>query len=337
MEKNIRPSKIMYYLQVAEATSARSTCLKNHVGAVIVQNDQIVATGYNGAPRGRKNCIDIGHCYRVAHNIPSGVQYERCLDGNSRIPLAGGGCMRIADMARLPDSQLPAVLAYDEEARVVTPVTPTWVRATGVTVTRTIIHTTTGTISTTGDHLIMAINDSGEVSYTEAALLYPGFAVMGGRLPEYQGAALHHDIWEPAVQFVKAVDCSVVNLEDAMVYDMQVDPYHNFGVLTSESDHRMIFVHNCRSVHGEANAIIDADRSKMLGATLYIFQRDILNNCVRKNSGACQMCQRMIINAGIKEVIFADPDGIDATPDHYGYRVQQVTDWVTDESESPIG
>lgn len=165
-----RPSKVMYYLEIAKATSARSTCLKNHCGAVIVQHDQIVSTGYNGAPRGRRNCVDMGECYRVIHDIPSGERYEKC-----------------------------------------------------------------------------------------------------------------------------------------------------------------------RSIHGEANAIIDADRSKMLNSTMYIYQYDPINECVRKNPGCCQMCQRMIINAGIEEVIFADPDGIGREGGAYGYRVQKVKEWVENETDLPIG
>lgn len=171
MERTERPSKIMYYLQIAEATAQRSTCLKNYCGAVIVNYDQIISTGYNGAPRGRKNCIDIGTCYRVTHNIPSGTHYELC-----------------------------------------------------------------------------------------------------------------------------------------------------------------------RSVHGESNAIIDADRSKMLHGTMYIYQYDPIARQVRKNPGCCMMCQRMIINAGIDEVIFADPDGIgkcDGRP--YGYRIQKAYDWVAHEGDDPIG
>lgn len=73
-----RPSKDNYYLQIAETIAIRGTCLRRKFGAVIVNNDQIVATGYVGAPRGRKNCIDIGTCFRQEHNIPSGSRYELC-------------------------------------------------------------------------------------------------------------------------------------------------------------------------------------------------------------------------------------------------------------------
>ena len=73
-----RVSKINYYLDIAQTTSERSTCLRRRYGAIIVKNDVIVATGYNGAPRGRKNCTDLGVCYREKMNIPHGERYELC-------------------------------------------------------------------------------------------------------------------------------------------------------------------------------------------------------------------------------------------------------------------
>ena len=73
-----RISKENYYLDIAETVLERSTCLRRCYGAIIVKNDEIVSTGYNGAPRGRKNCIDLGYCTREAMNIPSGERYELC-------------------------------------------------------------------------------------------------------------------------------------------------------------------------------------------------------------------------------------------------------------------
>lgn len=73
-----RRDKINYYLDIADTVCERSTCLRIHYGAIIVRNDEIVSTGYNGAPRGRKNCSDIGGCYRELNNIPSGERYELC-------------------------------------------------------------------------------------------------------------------------------------------------------------------------------------------------------------------------------------------------------------------
>ena len=73
-----RPSKVKYYLDIAAAVAARSTCIRRQYGAVIVKNDTIVSTGYNGTARGLINCCDLNECYREAHNIPHGQQYEKC-------------------------------------------------------------------------------------------------------------------------------------------------------------------------------------------------------------------------------------------------------------------
>ena len=73
-----RIDKENYYLDIAGTVLERSTCLRRCYGAIIVQHDEIVSTGYNGAPRGRKNCMDLGFCAREALNIPSGQRYELC-------------------------------------------------------------------------------------------------------------------------------------------------------------------------------------------------------------------------------------------------------------------
>ena len=73
-----RIDKENYYLDIAETVLERSTCLRRCYGAIIVQHDEIVSTGYNGAPRGRKNCMDLGYCTREAMKIPSGERYELC-------------------------------------------------------------------------------------------------------------------------------------------------------------------------------------------------------------------------------------------------------------------
>ncbi len=73
-----RRDKINYYLDIAQTVAERSTCLRRCYGAIIVNNDEIISTGYNGAPRGRKNCIDLGRCIREEMNIPSGERYELC-------------------------------------------------------------------------------------------------------------------------------------------------------------------------------------------------------------------------------------------------------------------
>ena len=73
-----RVSKTNYYLDIAQTVSERSTCMRRRFGAIIVKNDVIVSTGYNGAPRGRKNCNDIGVCIREKLKIPRGERYELC-------------------------------------------------------------------------------------------------------------------------------------------------------------------------------------------------------------------------------------------------------------------
>ncbi len=73
-----RVSKENYYLDIADTVLKRSTCLRRKYGAIIVRNDEILSTGYNGAPRGRKNCSDLGQCYREYLHIPSGERYELC-------------------------------------------------------------------------------------------------------------------------------------------------------------------------------------------------------------------------------------------------------------------
>lgn len=74
-----RVDKINYYLSIAEAVAGRGTCLRKNYGCIIVKNDEIIATGYTGAPRGRKNCIDL----RILHkkeNITKHTPWRiRCL------------------------------------------------------------------------------------------------------------------------------------------------------------------------------------------------------------------------------------------------------------------
>ena len=73
-----RKDKENYYLDIAGTVMLRSTCRRRKYGAIIVLNDEIIATGYNGAPRGRKNCLDRGVCMRDELGIPSGERYELC-------------------------------------------------------------------------------------------------------------------------------------------------------------------------------------------------------------------------------------------------------------------
>ena len=73
-----RISKENYYLDIAQTVLERATCLRRVYGAIIVKNDEIISTGYNGAPRGRANCVDMGYCSREAMRVPRGERYELC-------------------------------------------------------------------------------------------------------------------------------------------------------------------------------------------------------------------------------------------------------------------
>ena len=74
----MRRDKHNYYLDIAEAVAQRSTCLRRWYGAVIVHHDEIISTGYVGAPRGRQNCSDLNYCIRQKMQIPRGERYELC-------------------------------------------------------------------------------------------------------------------------------------------------------------------------------------------------------------------------------------------------------------------
>lgn len=73
-----RPTWDQYFMQMAELTAKRSTCLRRRVGAVIVKDKHIIATGYNGAPRGLSHCSELGGCLREKLGVPSGERHELC-------------------------------------------------------------------------------------------------------------------------------------------------------------------------------------------------------------------------------------------------------------------
>ena len=92
-----RVTKDNYYLDIAETVAERSTCLRRRFGAIIVKNDVIISTGYNGSPRGRKNCVDMGFCTREAMQVPRGERYELCrsvhAEANAIISAARNECI----------------------------------------------------------------------------------------------------------------------------------------------------------------------------------------------------------------------------------------------------
>ena len=92
-----RIDKENYYLDIAQTVLERSTCLRRWYGAIIVRNDEIVATGYNGAPRGRANCCELGYCVREQMQVPRGERYELCrsvhAEANAIISASRNGCI----------------------------------------------------------------------------------------------------------------------------------------------------------------------------------------------------------------------------------------------------
>jgi dCMP deaminase len=77
-EAMIRIDKNNFYLDICETVLERGTCLRRNFAAIIVKNDEIISTGYSGAPRGRKNCCDLGYCKREELKVPRGTRYELC-------------------------------------------------------------------------------------------------------------------------------------------------------------------------------------------------------------------------------------------------------------------
>lgn len=126
----MRISKTEYYLDIARAVSKRSTCLRRQYGCVIVKNDEIIATGYNGSPRGMDNCCDIGWCYREVNNVPHGKEYEKCLSGDTHVRLLNGTSPTIQELVKAGITET-YVYAIDENGYIV-PALATNIRSTGV-------------------------------------------------------------------------------------------------------------------------------------------------------------------------------------------------------------
>ncbi len=110
---NERVSKHNYYLDIAETVAERATCLRRKFGAIIVKDDVIVSTGYNGSPRGRENCTDLGFCYRDKLGIPRGERYELC-----RSVHAEQNAIIAAPRDRMLGSTLYMVCVSPEDGRV---------------------------------------------------------------------------------------------------------------------------------------------------------------------------------------------------------------------------
>jgi dCMP deaminase len=117
-----RPSKEKYYLEIARSVAERGTCICISFGVVIVRDDQIISTGYVGAPRKTKDCMELGYCIRRKKNVPSGSGYEMCRSVHAEMNAiinsarAGvsllGGDLYLHTSQREKDGSLSLVKAY---------------------------------------------------------------------------------------------------------------------------------------------------------------------------------------------------------------------------------
>ena len=158
-------------------------------------------------------------------------------------------------------------------------------------------------------------------------------------IPKYKTVLKYYGSLEDAIEAGRYYNHKVIKIEQieysGWVYDMEVPKYHNFAVAID--DNSCVFVHNCRSVHSEANAIIAASRESMKNATMYVYGYDMRIKGPVVNVNSCLMCKRMIINAGIERVVFADPDiGVPAKHGRYHAKSIMVQEWIdNDDSLDP--
>ena len=309
-----RQNKDNYYLDIAAAVAMRSTCLRRHYGAVVVNDDNIISTGYNGAPRGRRNCSDLKFCTRESLNIPSGERYELCLAPYTMVKMLDGTLKSIEELAE-SDNNTFWVYAVDTDTGEIVPAEATHARATKkVDELVRVTFDDGGFIDCTADHRILKRDGT----YEEASNLTSGDSVMPmyytyinadhehisntvkcrvdsrwampqsiGRtkyIPTHQlvykfyhgeipsGHVIHHKDLNPHNNEPSNLELMVVSVEtipyDGWVYDLTVPEYENFAVEIGTMS--CVFVHNCRSVHAEANAIISAARKDLIGGTMYL-------------------------------------------------------------------
>lgn len=301
-----RISKTDYYLDIAESVAKRGTCLRRNFGSVIVKDDVIISTGYVGAPRGRDNCCDIGVCYRNENNIPRGTRYELCLSADTMIHIKGEDSVCLSEMFDSDKDSFSILSVNNFVSQYVSCGKPTNVGYKNGMIIRFDNSSKTG-IKCTDDHKIML----SDFTYKEARELEIGMNVMG-YVTDLHG--------RPSLSIKRVTDIETL-IEQFLCYDLSTPPFENFAVELSEGSG--IFVHNCRSVHSEMNAIINASRDDMLGSTLYLIGIDKETNEVVDNASCCSLCERMVINAGIKTVITRNKDG--------SHKVYDVQDWVDNE------
>lgn len=315
-----RLEKNMYYLQIAKQVATRGTCLRRNYGSVIVKNDRIISTGYTGAPRGRKNCCDLGFCKRQEQNIPRGERYELCVSGDTKILMEGRKVMRIDELYDLNMEMLPdGVWLYSNEGKNIKPHATTKPIYKGRASCLRIVLSNGKHVDCTPDHKFLTICDT----YVSAMDLCVGDVLKGWEFKEIKPNSTipkpYTDKEYSKVATFKLHRISAIHSLDTLchTYDISVPKTENFAIALD--NHNGIFAHNCRSVHSEENAIIHASREDMIDATLYLcgIEND---GTVVENACSCAMCKRTIINAGIKNVIVMS--------NNKEYKIYPVQDWI---------
>lgn len=300
-----RISKNNYYLDIAESVLSRGTCLRRNYGSVIVKNDTIVSTGYTGAPRKRENCCDLGYCIRNEQNVPRGERYELCLHSDTLIRTADG-VDTIESLSKNINRQTCTIYSFNNGK-----IIPIKVKKPFFTGTKNLLSIRFDDGSTrnmTPDHKVM-LSDG---SYKEAKTLNRDDVLMGYIVNENGDIKLI----EKHIDFISSFSNIPVS-----TYDISVPATENFAIELSEGTG--IFVHNCRSVHSEVNAIINASKEDMKDATLYLVGMEKETGNYVENANSCSMCKRVIINSGISKIIIRD------TKEHY--REISVSDWINED------
>ena len=181
-----RTDKINYYLDIAQTVAQRSTCLRRKYGAVIVKNDEIISTGYNGAPRGCTNCSDLGKCKREELNIPSGERYELCLAGDTVIKLLDGTYETIESLANRGAEGI-WVYSVDVETGEIVPAQAFNIHKTGIRKDIVEVILDNGaSVKCTSDHLFLmrdgSYKEAKELKYEDSLMpMYYNFARNNGK------------------------------------------------------------------------------------------------------------------------------------------------------------
>lgn len=328
MSQNMRLPKELYYLDIAETVSMRSTCMHKKWGAVIVKNDRIISTGYSGAPDALPQCIETGYCYRDENHIPEGIRYETCLWPNVKLMISNGRRATVADLYKHQTGTQYHIYAMNPTTKMVQQM-PCTIMATRQVMDFYLITFDTGVhIRCTGDHKFMMADKE---TYVEAKDLK--------KLDKLAGMLWRNDpMLLPQCEMIKEYIATVSDIqhydlkEPVLVYDVNVPEYHNFAIAIGDYGVNVgVFSHNCGAVHAEQNAIINASREEMLYATMYVFGWDAETGKMFDNMDSCTVCKRLIMNSGIEEVIYADKNGImkHMHPEQrYGYRAVKVQSWI---------